>query len=128
MARIKTSAANKERVRSLTRRFALGSENIIARVAIGYSLGSGVHLSLNHLQDSEGKEYSYEVLLGTFASAYMVMICAHYGISLHDKNISRYLKLHLDHGLECIAYDLEKNPNLVGLDYLLAHTEKRLKP
>ena len=39
---IKTTAKNKEAVTVLTRKFALGAENVIARIAIAYSLQSGV--------------------------------------------------------------------------------------
>lgn len=39
---IKTSAKNKEAVTFLTRKFGLGAENIIARIAIACSLQSGV--------------------------------------------------------------------------------------
>ena len=38
---IKTSAKNKEVVTVLTRKFGLGAENVIARIAIVYSLQKG---------------------------------------------------------------------------------------
>ena len=38
---IKTSAKNKEVVTVLTRKFGLGAENVIARIAIVYSLQNG---------------------------------------------------------------------------------------
>ena len=41
---IKTSAHNREIVTFLTRKFGLGAENIIARIAITYSLHSGIKL------------------------------------------------------------------------------------
>lgn len=40
---IRTSAKNKDIVTILTRKFGLGAENVIARIAIAYSLHSGVH-------------------------------------------------------------------------------------
>ncbi len=46
------------------------------------------------------------------------MICTYYQINNRDRDIPRYFKLHLDHGLEMINADVEDNPNLVGYDYL----------
>ena len=40
IAQIKTSTKNKELVTQLTRKFASGAENVIARIAIAYSLTS----------------------------------------------------------------------------------------
>ncbi|MPM74181.1 hypothetical protein SDC9_121166 [bioreactor metagenome] len=46
------------------------------------------------------------------------MICTHYQISENNKDLPRYFKLHLDHGLELISDDIADNPNLLGYDYL----------
>ena len=40
-SQIKTSIKNKDHVIDLTRKFNLGAENVIARIAIAYSLQSG---------------------------------------------------------------------------------------
>ena len=118
IASIKTSASNKEIVTQLTRKFALGAENVIARIAIGYSLKSGVHFAPTEIKDSGGKEYSKNVLFGNMLPIYVAMVCTHYGIKDTDKDIPRYLKMHLDDGLERINKDLKDNPNLFGFDYL----------
>lgn len=55
------------------------------------------------------------------------MICTHYQISDNDKDIPRYLKIHLDDGLERIARDVKDNPNLVGYDYLFDKIHKGLE-
>lgn len=115
---VSTSAANKENVINLTRKFNLGAENIIARIAIAYSLKSGAKFSPLDVKDSRGKEYSKNVLFGSFYPVYLAMICTHYGISDANKDIPRYFKMHLDHGLEMLSKDLKDNPNLVGYDYL----------
>lgn len=60
---IKTSKANREIVTELSRKFNLGAENMIARIAFVYSLSLGRHLSLVDIEDSQGKEYSKSVLL-----------------------------------------------------------------
>ncbi len=115
---IKTSAHNREIVTFLTRKFGLGAENIIARIAITYSLHSGIKLSPLDVKDSGGKEYSKNVLFGSLFPVYLALLCTHYEISETDRDIPRLFKLHLDHGLMLMECDLQDNPNLVGFDYL----------
>lgn len=117
-SQIKTSAKNREIVVDLTRKFNLGAENVIARIAIAYSLKSGVKFNPMDVQDSGGKEYSKNVLFGNNEFLYVAMMCTYYGISENDKDLARYFKMHLDDGLERIAKDVMNNPNLVGYDYL----------
>lgn len=118
IGQIKTSTENKERVTRLTRKFGLGAENIIARIAIAYSLKQGWHFDPTKVKDSGGKEYSRNVLFGNLFPLYLSMICEHYQIKSTDKDLPRYFKLHLDDGLELIDKDVKDNPNLVGFDYL----------
>ena len=118
IGQIKTSTENKERVTRLTRKFGLGAENIIARIAIAYSLKQGGHFDPTKVKDSGGKEYSRNVLFGNLFPLYLSMICEHYQIKSTDKDLPRYFKLHLDAGLELIDKDVKDNPNLVGFDYL----------
>ncbi len=117
-SQIKTSSKNRDIVAELTHKFNLGAENVIARIAIGYSLDSGVKFAPTDVKDSGGKEYSRYVLCGNYYPIYEAMICTHYQISKIDKDLSRYFKMHLDHGLELIYRDIIDNPNLVGYDYL----------
>jgi DNA sulfur modification protein DndE len=118
IGQIKTSTENKERVTRLTRKFGLGAENIIARIAIAYSLKQGGHFDPTKVKDSGGKEYSRNVLFGNLFPLYLSLICEHYQIKSTDKDLPRYFKLHLDDGLELIDKDVKDNPNLVGFDYL----------
>ena len=115
---IKTSFENREAVTILTRKFNLGAENIIARIAIAYSLQNEVRFSPLDVKDSGGKEYSRNVLFGSLYPIYVAMICNHYNIPDTNKDIPRYFKLHLDDGLERIMQDFKTNPNLIGFDYL----------
>ena len=124
---IKTSLKNKDNVIDLTRKFNLGAENIIARIAIAYSLKSGKKFSPLDVKDSGGKEYSKKVLFGSYYNIYLAMLCTHYNIEDTDKDIPRYLKIHLDDGLEMIAQDLKNNPNLVGFDYLFDRINEGLQ-
>lgn len=120
---VKTSAKNKESVTILTRKFGLGAENIIARIAIACSLQSGIHFSPLDVKDSGGKEYSKNVLFGNLYPIYAAIMCKYYNIRMSDKDLPRYFKLHLDDGLERIMQDIKENPNLVGFDYLFDKIE-----
>ena len=127
ITQIKTSSENKERVTRLTYKFGLGAENVIARIAIAYSLKNGQRFSPLEVKDSGGKEYSKNVLFGSLFPLYLAMICSYYNIKSTDKNLSRYIKMHLDDGLELIDRDVKDNPNLVGFDYLFDKIEEGLK-
>lgn len=124
---IKTSTQNKEVVTYLTRKFALGAENIIARVAIAYSLQRGSKFSPLEIKDSGGKEYTKNVLFGNLYPMYAAIMCKYYSIKMNDKDLPRYFKLHLDDGLEKIMQDVKDNPNLVGFDYLFDKIQEGLE-
>lgn len=124
---IKTSSKNKEIVVDLTRKFNLGAENIIARIAIGYSLQTGLKFKPTEVKDSGGKEYSKNVLFGNYYPIYLAIICTYYQINENNKDIPRYFKIHLDHGLQLIHNDIAYNPNLLGYDYLFDKIENGLK-
>ena len=126
-SQIKTSSKNREIVVELTRKFNLGAENIIARIAISYSLRSGDKFSPLDIKDSGGKEYSRNVLFGNYYPIYESLICTHYQISNNDKDLPRYFKMHLDDGLQRIYSDVKDNPNLVGYDYLFDKIQSGLK-
>ncbi len=123
---IKTSRRNREVVTVLSRKFNLGAENMIARIALVYSLSLGRHLSLSEIEDSQGKEYSKSVLFGINYPFYVGLICVHYGIYKTDKDIPKYIKMHIDDGLQLMNDELKDNPNLNGVDYLIDKIEKGL--
>jgi DNA sulfur modification protein DndE len=116
---IKTSKLNKERVSFLTRKLNLGTENLIARIAFTYSLSKNKQLSLTRIQDSQGKEYSKMVLFGDNLPFYVSLICINYNIYKSNKDIPKYIKLHIDDGLELIHQEILANPNLDGFDYII---------
>jgi len=127
LSQIRTSNKNREIVIELTRKFNLGAENIIARIAIGYSLQAGDKFSPLDIKDSGGKEYSKNVLFGNYYQIYEALICTHYHINNNDKDLPRYFKMHLDAGLQRIYNDVKDNPNLVGYDYLFDKIQNGLK-
>lgn len=123
LSNIKTSKANKELVTRLTQKLNLGPENIIARLAFSYSLNRNNILSLNDIQDSEGKEYSSRVLFGNYESIYVALVATHYNLHSTDKNIVRYIKMHIDEGLNLINRQISNNDQITGNDFLINEIE-----
>lgn len=119
LSSIKTSEENKERVSELTYKLQLGAENVIARLALAYSLSKDSNLELKDIKDSKGKEYSKRVLFGEHFSFYVSLISQKYSLYKSNQEIPRYIKLHIDHGIELIHEELADNPNLLGTDFLL---------
>lgn len=123
---IKTSKSNKYIVTDLSRKFNLGAENIIARIALTYSLSKDRILSLTDISDSQGKEYSKNVLFGSNLPYYVGLVCVKYGLYKTDKDIPKYIKMHIDDGLQLMNNELRDNPNLNGYDYLIDKIETGL--
>lgn len=123
---IKTSEANRLIVAELTSKLAMGPENLIARIAFAYSIAQGRKLDLNHIKDSKGKEYSGKVLWGDYSSYYTAIICQHYGLHRTDYDIPKYIKMHIDDGLELISEYLADNPNLPIFDFVIDQIDKGL--
>ena len=106
---IKTSKANREIISELTRKWDLGAENVIARMALAHSLENDEQLELKDLQDSGGKEYSRKVLLGSYEDIYLGMLYSKYKLDSSNSLVQKYLKLHLDRGLNKIyEYNINK--------------------
>jgi DNA sulfur modification protein DndE len=116
---IKTSKENKEVVSLLTRKLGLGTENVIARIAYTYSLSQDKKLDLNNIKDAGGKEYSKSVLFGEYYDMYLGLLCVHYGLYKTDKDISRYIKMHVDEGLKLLNEEVNERSNIDGFDFLI---------
>ncbi len=123
---IKTSKANKELVTQLTNKLNLGAENIIARLAFSYSLGKNRRMVLAEIQDAQGKEYNVKVLFGNYADIYLALIAMHYNIHQADKDIPKYVKMHIDDGLAQIALEVSEKNSISGNDFLINEIEKAL--
>lgn len=123
---IKTSKANKELVTRLTNKLNLGAENTIARLALGYSLAAGRRMDLHEIADANGKEYSSKVLFGDYGDYYIALVCVHYQLYKSDKDIARYIKMHIDDGLELIHRDIEQKQGISGTDFIINEIERGL--
>lgn len=117
---IKTSKENKEIVTKLTNKLNLGAENTIARIALTYSLAKGDKLVLAEMQDSGGKSYSKAVLFGEYLEYYVGLTAVHYKLHTSNSDLPKYIKMHIDDGLELLKAELESR-NIDGFDFL---TEK----
>lgn len=115
---IKTSKENKEVVALLTRKLGLGTENVIARIAYTYSLSQDKKLDLNDIKDAGGKEYSKSVLFGDNYDIYLGLLCVHYSLYKTDKDIGRYIKMHVDDGLQLLNEEVNNLANMDGFDFL----------
>lgn len=123
---IKTSEENKDVISQLTRKLNLGTENIIARMAYSHSLSANRKLNLNDLADSGGKEYSRAVLFGDYEDIYIGMVCVHYNLYKTDKDLAKYIKLHIDDGLQLINQEIAKAPNIDGFDFLVEMVSNKI--
>ena len=121
---ITTSEKNKEVVRQLTNKLNLGAENVIARLAFAYSIARGAQLDLGGIQDNKGKSYKEDTILGGYRSFYVALICQTYGIHKADPSIGKYLKMHIDHGLDLLWKMYESNEKYMGLDFILEQVDR----
>lgn len=124
---VKTSKKNKEIVTQLTSKLGLGAENTIARIAFAQSLAQNRIMDLTSIQDSQGKEYNSRVLFGDYADIYVAMICVQYDLNKVNRDIPKYIKMHLDDGLEMIQHEFDKKTSMSGMDFVINKIEKGLK-
>jgi DNA sulfur modification protein DndE len=121
---VTTTEENKLVVQRLTKKLSITEENIIARIAINYSISRNKYLELSNLQSSKnGKSYKEFTLLGKFKMYYVALMCQHYKIEKSNPDLPRYFKLHLDDGLQMIDKIFADNPNYPMFDFLLKHLE-----
>jgi DNA sulfur modification protein DndE len=124
---IKTSEANRKVVADLTSKLGMGPENLIARIALAYSIAQGRRLNPADLEDSKGKEYSGLVLFGEYSTFYVAIVCQLYGLHKTDYDIPKYIKMHIDDGLRLISEVIRENKNLPLFDFILDQIENGLK-
>ena len=123
---IKTSKENRDVVAVLTRKLNLGTENIISRIALTHSLSLDRKLDLSEIQNSGGKEYSTKVLFGDYADFYLSMVALHYNLHISDKDLGKYIKMHIDDGLILINEEVNNNTNMDGFEFLIGMINKNL--
>ncbi len=128
---IKTSESNYAVIKELTQKFPTGTaENIVARVALAYSLASGKTFSISGKPpyNSKGKEYKDNVLFNPAQKRIFVgLISQRYGVRHNDNSIPKYVKYHIDHGLESMAKIFQDAPGYSLLDFLMDHLDRGIE-
>lgn len=118
---IKTSS---ELVKKLTNKMQLGEENHIARISLAYSLAKGAtYNSVITYNSEKQKEYKDNTLFGSYKDYYISLICQKYQIHKDDTDVRKYLKWHIDNGLDMINLYFDENKNVSGIEFLLDHIE-----
>ena len=119
---IKTSS---ELVKKLTYAMNLGEENHIARIALAYSLVKSTYdENKSYNTTDKQKEYKDNTLFGNYREYYISLICQKYKIHKDHNDIRKYLKWHIDNGLELINKYFEENKNVSGMEFLLDNVEE----
>ena len=125
---IRTSKENHNVVQELSRKYIGTKENFISRLAFSYSISKGIKLDLeNDLKDSQGKEYKEDVLFGNYKSFFIALVCQHYGIGKSDKDMAKYIKMHIDHGLTLMNKLFAENPNYSAMEFLTENIERGIE-
>lgn len=125
MINISVSEASEKRLIKLKQTFSVQSYNVVARIAFAYSLSKNRKYSVEQQKDSKGKtELKDPIIFGGDSSEskrifYVAMICQYYMITKDDANLSKYVKFHIDDGLELIEKFFDSNPNHSGFDFLI---------
>ncbi len=82
------------------------------------------------MYDSKGKEYKDHILFDEkYRDFYIALVSQYYGLyKTDDVNIPKYIKLHVDHGLECLDKIFQDSYNYTFFDFLIEHIEKGTLP
>jgi DNA sulfur modification protein DndE len=124
---IKTSELSKELIREYSTKLKLPAENIIARIALGYSISKGRQLELKSIRDSKGKEYKEETFFGKHKTQFIAQVCQLYNIHRTDLNIPKYIKMHIDDGLELMQKFFDSNNNHTIYDFLIETIDRGIE-
>lgn len=124
--RIKTTEASQQLIRDFTAKLRLPAENIIARIAFAFSLAQHRKFKVN-TNDSKGKEYADDILFGRQKPFYLSLISQHYQINKYDPNIPKYVKFHVDDGLEMMGKFFESNQNHTIYDFLIEAIDRGIE-
>lgn len=122
---IRTSKENKETVTKLTNKLSLGTENIIARIALTYSLSKGTRMELSDMKDSGGKSYSKAVLFGEYSDYYLGIMAVHYNVHASNTDLPKLIKMHIDDGLRLLNEEFNSG-TIDGFDFLVEKIKQQV--
>ena len=116
---IRTSEKSKKIITMLTSSFSLGAENVIARIAIVYSLKNFYEdMDFTVIDDSKGKEYSNKVLFGSHEKTYVGIICFVHKIRETSPLLPKIIKFHLDRGLHLLEDYKNDRPRISTYEFI----------
>jgi len=124
---VKTSELSRELIREYSQKLKLPAENIIARIALGYSISKGRQLDLKSIRDSKGKEYKEDTFFGKYKLHFIALICQLYETNRNDTNIPKYVKMHVDDGLELMQKFFDSNANHTIYDFLIETIDRGIE-
>lgn len=124
---IKTSEASHLLIKKYSNELKLPAENIIARIALGYSISKNRTLDLKNIKDAKGKEYKEETFFGKHKTYFIALICQLYNINRADINIPKLIKMHIDDGLELMNKFFESNSNHTIYDFLIEAIDRGIE-
>lgn len=120
---ITTSLENKSVISDLTKKLPGDTkENVIARIALGYSLSKGKRFRKDEFDtyDSRGKEYKDHILFDAeYRDFYIALVCQAYQIKNDDEDLVKLVKLHVDHGLQLINKYFEEHDDSSFFELLM---------
>ena len=124
---INTSEFSKKLITEYSAKLKLPAENIIARIAFAFSISKNRTLDLKQIKDSKGKQYKDETFFGNYRSHYISLICQLYEIQSTDINIPKFIKMHIDDGLELMHKFFESNLNHTIYDFLIESIDRGIE-
>ncbi|MEN9611675.1 MAG: hypothetical protein RLZZ628_2489, partial [Bacteroidota bacterium] len=110
-----------------TKRFNVKAENVVPRIALAYSISKGRKMRLPDTKDSKGKEYKDNILFGKYRHYFVSLLCQHYNVYKTDDNIRKYVKMHIDDGLDLMDRFFESNPTYSVFDFLIETVERGIE-
>ena len=66
-------------------------------------------------------------MFGHYLDYYLGMVALHYGIHISDKDLPKYIKMHIDDGLQLLNEELNQRSNIDGFDFLVEKIEGGLE-
>ena len=124
---VKTSEISKDLIRDYSTKLKLPAENTIARIALGFSISKNRQLDLKKIKDSKGKEFKEETFFGKHKTQFVALICQLYSINRTDINIPKYIKMHIDDGLELMDRFFQSNINHTIYDFLIENIDRGIE-
>ncbi len=125
---IKTSVENQSVISELTKKLPGDTkENVIARIALGYSLSYGKRFTREEFDtyDSQGKEYKDHILFDAeYRDFYLALVCQAYQIKNNDEDLVKLVKLHIDHGLQLINKYFKEHEESTFFELLMSGLDK----